>query len=110
MSFHGPVAAVIRRLVATMLVALLVGPGLAMIPRALADMQHASSAADTGVNPPSAPAVSALVSVAPAALAAPLSVTPRVIEAVPPAWGVRPSNPTLRSASAAKSAPTILRV
>jgi hypothetical protein len=110
MSFHGPVATVIRRLVATMLVALLVGPGLAMIRPALADTHDASSGSDTGVNSPPAPAVSALVSVAPAALAAPLSVTPRVLEAVPPPWCGRPSNRTLPPASATKSAPTILRV
>jgi hypothetical protein len=110
MSFHGPVAALIRRLVAAVLVALLVGPGLAMIPPALADTPHATSAADTGVNPLPAPAVSALVSVAPAALAAPLSVPPRVLESVPPAYCGRPSNRTVRPASAARSAPTILRV
>ena len=110
MSSHGLVRVLTDRLVATMLVALLAGPGIASFRPCLAGEREASSAQDTGMNAPPGPTVSAAVSVAPVAVPAPLSATARVIVASHPLACGRPTGRALRPAMALKAAPAILRI
>jgi len=110
MSSHGIVRALMDRLAATMLVALLAGPSVAPCRPGLADECFASSAQDTGMNAPAGPTASAALSDAPAASAAPLSATARVVVAFYPHACGRPTDRARRPAMAVKSPPTILRI
>jgi hypothetical protein len=110
MSFHGIVGALMDRLAATMLVALLAGPSVVPCRPGLADARDASSAQDTGMNAPPGPTASAALSITPPALAAPLSATVRVVVAFCPLACGRPAERPRRPATAVNSAPTILRV
>jgi hypothetical protein len=110
MSSNGLVRALMDRLAATMLVALLAGPGLASWQPGLVDAREPSPAQDTGMNAPPGPTASAALSIAPAALAVPLSATGRIVLAFDPLACDRPAVRVLRPAVAVKSAPTILRI
>jgi hypothetical protein len=110
MSSHGIVRGLLDRLTATMLVALLAGPGIVPCRAGLAAARDPSKAPDSGMNAPHGPAVAAAAAVAPAAIAAPLSATARVTVAFDlPACG-RPTDRIVRPAIVAKSAPQILRI
>ncbi len=110
MLFHGTVRALMYRLAATMLVALLAGGSLATCPSGLADERDRSSPQDTGISAPPGPKASATLSVAPLAPAASLSSTARVVLAVYARAGGSPQGKPPRLGRAFRSAPTILRV
>jgi hypothetical protein len=99
----------IGRLVAAVLLASLVSPGL-MTLRGGFQPRDVSAQRDAGMNAPPGPAVSAFVAAVPAALGAPLSVVPRVLAAARLVVGERLSARNVRSTFVVKSAPTILRV
>jgi len=84
------VRALIDRLAAMTLMALLAGPSVAPCRSDVPDERDRSSARDTGMSSPPGPTASPALSVVPAALAAPLSVTPRVVVAFYPLDFVRP--------------------
>jgi hypothetical protein len=111
MSSHRIVRALTERLAAMILVALLAGLSVLPCGPGLAAARDVSSAQDTGMSAPPGPTASAALSIAPAALAAPLSAAVRVvvIEFEPIAGG-RPTDRVLRPPMAPKPAPTILRV
>jgi hypothetical protein len=110
MSSHGSVRRLIGRLATAVLVASLVSPSVTAFRAGLAQARDVSPERDAGMNAPAGPAMSALVAAVPAALAAPLSVVPRVLAAARLVVGERLSGRSVRPAFVVKSAPTILRV
>ncbi len=110
MSSHGAVRALMDRLAALTLIALLAGPSVAPYRPDLARARDASSTADTGMNAPPGPTTSAALSAAPMGPAAPSFVTARVVVAFESLTGGRPPDRALRPAVAVKPAPTILRI
>jgi len=110
MRSHSTVRALMDRLVAAMMIALLAGPSVAPCPPSLVGEGDASSAPGTGMEAPPGPTASATLSIAPAAMAAPLSATARFVVTPNPLAGARTADSTPRPAVVVKSAPTILRI
>jgi hypothetical protein len=110
MSSHGVVRGRWDRLAATMLVALLAGPGMVPCRAGLAAVRDASQAPDSGMNAPHAPALAAAVPIAPVAIAVPLSATARVAAAFDLFACGRPTDRIVRPAIVVRSAPSVLRI
>ena len=93
-----------------MLVALLAGPSMVPCRAGLATVRDASRAPDSGMNAPHPPAVAAAVLIAPVAIAAPLSATPRVAATFDLRACGGPTDRIVRRAIVVKSAPSVLRI
>jgi hypothetical protein len=110
MSFHWTVRAVISRLAAALLVALLATPA---IGPSLPDVGHETGAAspqDRGMDAPPGPAASAGAALAPATPAAPPATVARIAWTSAPVLCARLADRVLRSAGAVRPAPAVLRL
>jgi hypothetical protein len=110
MSSHCLVRAVISRLAALWLVALLAAPGVGTGTPDPGPETGAASAPDAGMNAPPGPAVSAACSAVPVGPAAPLSAAARVTVTVSPLVGVRAEDPASHPPVVVRFAPAVLRL
>jgi hypothetical protein len=110
MSSHRLVRSLMDRLVAAVLVALLVGPGLAVGGQGSTAKRTTASATQAGMDEPPGPTASAAVSPAAPAPATPLAATAHVVLECSPSAGGRVAERARRAPVALHSAPSILRI
>lgn len=102
--------AVMSRLAATLLVALLASPAVGPCLPDAARETGAASAQDPGMAAPPGPVASAAVAIAPVVPAAPLSASARVVLTFATDTSPRVGDRVLRPVAAVRRAPAILRL